>query len=267
MEPMDTDEGGNVTGTAENLDGNPAIPPGEPMVAEVMTLDLGTMYVEEDAGDDEGARTDGVEGAPVDAAAAAIPGEIGGNESVEAEEQGVTVEAAEAASCPPGQLGVSRLTERFGKMVTGVVGGPRPSGDKAVESLNLQDLKDLNQVVVSFKVTTNAAVLAACANLDERESRGFLAADLHGVELLPGCEAPTEGHTLGQRVEELLAEANAADDRLRGANRTRKSKLRGKSFEPAVLQEKLAASDAKFDRDRAALWSRIVELEMPSAPI
>ena len=96
---------------------------------------------------------------------------------------------------------MQKLTERFTKMVTGVEGGPRPSGDAEIlKQLNLQDLKDLNQAVLALRVTKNPAVLEACLNLDEREGRGFLAADMLGVELLPGCEAPTEGHAIGKTV-------------------------------------------------------------------
>ena len=47
--------------------------------------------------------------------------------------------------------------------------------EKTLETLNLQDLKDLNTAVLALRVTTNPLVLEACPNLDERESRGFLA--------------------------------------------------------------------------------------------
>ena len=57
---------------------------------------------------------------------------------------GVTTQASERPECPPGQLGIEKLTEKFTKMVTGAEGGPWPSGDgEAVEQLNLQDLHDL----------------------------------------------------------------------------------------------------------------------------
>ena len=129
----------------------------------------------------------------------------------------------------------------------------RSGEGETVKELNLQDLKDINAAVAALHITTNPAVLQACSNLDERESRGFLVADLSDIELLPGCEAPTEGHKIGKRVEELLADAKGADDRLRGAAKTRRSKLRGKQLDEVELQQKLAASEAKWARDRTAL--------------
>ena len=155
-------------------------------------------------------QTNGGEGGVGTAAAEPMRCASGAHQVLLDESQGVTVSSQKAAFCPPGQLGVPALTERFAKMATGVTNGPKPSGDeKVLETLNLQDLKDLNVTVVSFNITTNRAVTEACPNLDERESRGFLAADLLGVELLPGCAAPTEGHRIGQRIEELLKEAKA----------------------------------------------------------
>ena len=121
---------------------------------------------------------------------------------------GVTANAQDAAFCPPGQFGVPKLTARFTKMVTGVHNAPVPSGDgKAVEQLNLQDLRDIDKTVLFFKVLVNPAIREACSDLDEREARGFLAADLLGVELVPGAQAPTEAHEVGKQVEDKLCEA------------------------------------------------------------
>ena len=123
--------------------------------------------------------------------------------------------------------------------------------------------------MISFHIATNEAVQAACPNLDEREGKGFLGADLLGVELLPGCEAPTEGHKIGKQIEDLLTEARGLDDKLRQAARTRRSKLNNRKppLEASQLAQKLAESDAKYVRDRTALWSRPVTLNMPEAPI
>ena len=148
-------------------------------------------------------------------------------DSQEKDSQAVAPEAAEHSFRPPGQLGVPKLKEVFTQMVLDVHDGPKPSGEgRAVEQLNLQDLKDISATVIDFHVATNKAVKAACPNLDEREGKGYLAADQLGVELIPSYEAPTEAHTVGKQVEELLGEAMAANERLRSASKSRRSRLR-----------------------------------------
>ena len=268
MEPMETDDAPIVISTADSLERAPVTSAELPMDVDSASVLCKSDTSKEMEANNIDAQTGGGEGGACTAAMNAVSGEIDAPDVTEKLHGGVTAGPPEPAFSPPGQLGVPALTKRFAKMATGVADGPKPSGDgKALKPLNLQDLKDLNVTVLSFHVTTNSAVTEACPNLDERESRGFLAADLHGVELLPGCAAPTEGHKIGQRIEELLHDAKAADERLRNANKTRKSKARGKGLEPSELEAKLAASDAKFNADRSSLWSTVVELPMPSAPI
>ena len=191
-------------------------------------------------------------------------GSIRGESQVEEEEQGVTAEADDGT---PGQLGLPKLKLRFTQMVIGVRGGPLPSGDgKAVEELNLQDLRDINSTVLSLKVASNPKVKEACGMLDEREARGFLTADVLGIELLPGQVAPTEGHKLGKQVEELLSDAKVTDERLRGAAKQRRNKARSK-LQAEALEKKLAASDDKFKTDRTALWSTAVHLNLPAGVV
>ena len=67
-------------------------------------------------------------------------------------------------------------------MITGVENGPVASGDgKAVEQLNIQDLRNLRATAAKLNISKNAAVKAACGNLDEQEGYGWLAADCLGV--------------------------------------------------------------------------------------
>ena len=109
-------------------------------------------------------------------------------------------------------VGVPKFTEKLAKMVTGAKGGPWPSGDgKAVEKLSQQDLYDLDKAVVSLNVISNPAVQECCNKIDEREVRGFLAADELGGELVHISVAPTEAHVVGTQVETLLGEAKVAD--------------------------------------------------------
>ena len=135
----------------------------------------------------------------------------------------------------------------------------------------MQDLHDLNNAVVSLKIISNAAVQRCCGVLDEREGRGFLAAELLGAELIHGSVAPTEGHEVGKQVEILLSEAKEADERLRAAAKTRRAKARDKArtgtIEEEDFQEKLVDSDVKFKADRAALWSRLVKIELPKGKV
>ena len=83
---------------------------------------------------------------------------------------GVTVELPNAACSLPGQLGVRKLTKRFGKMVTDVEDPrSRTSGDgETVDQLVPQDLCDIETTVAAFKITKNAAVKLACPNLDDQ---------------------------------------------------------------------------------------------------
>jgi len=153
---------------------------------------------------------------------------------------GVTTQASERPECPPGQLGIQKLTEKFTKMVTGAVGGPWPSGDgQVVDQLCMQDLHDLNNAVVSLKIISNAAVQRCCGVLDEREGRRFLAANLLGAEqLIHGSVAPTEGHEVGKQVKILLSEAKEADERLRAAAKTRRAKARDKRHARGPLRRR-----------------------------
>ena len=190
-----------------------------------------------------------------------------GQEPLE-EPMGVTSNAPEASCCHPGHFVKNFLTDRFKKMVCGPAGGPHVSTDaKAVDQLNLQDLKDIRDAVASLNVVTNPAVLACCERLDDQEGRGLLAAHLLGVELVRGEEVPNEAHKVGLQIDGLLKDAKVADDRLRSAARTRKSKERGKEQAPEILEKKLLAMDEKLAADRKALLGTNADLVLPEGPI
>jgi hypothetical protein len=89
--------------------------------------------------------------------------------------------------------------------------------------------------------------------LDDREGRGFLAADVLGVELVRRSVAPTKAHKVAKQVDTLLTEAKVADERLRAAAKTRRVKARDKARSNKIteteLEGKLVASDLKFKAD------------------
>jgi hypothetical protein len=114
-----------------------------------------------------------------------MPGRLIADVRVEEEGEGVTSEAAEPAISTPGQMGVPLLTEKLTKMITGVQNGPVASGDgRAVVQLNIQDCRDIRDAAAKLKISKNAAVQAACGNLDDQEGRGWLGADTLGVTLV-----------------------------------------------------------------------------------
>ena len=78
-----------------------------------------------------------------------------------------------------------------------------------------------------------------------------------GVELVvvPGREAPRP-HKVGLQVDNFLREAREEAQRLRGANKTRKSKAHSK-LESDALRSKLEASDLKFQTDRRSCTSAV----------
>ena len=117
-----------------------------------------------------GAAVTGAEEVAPDAAATGILQPDRPSESEEAADVGVTVELPKAACSLPGQLGVRKLTKRFGKMVTDVEDPrSRTSGDgETVDQLVPQDLCDIETTVAAFKITKNAAVKLACPNLDDQ---------------------------------------------------------------------------------------------------
>eukprot|EP00966_Prymnesium_polylepis_P065007 1508385-Prymnesium_polylepis.1 len=142
---MDTVEKPIVISVAENPERSPVTPADMSVDAPADgAADEGELTINSSA--DGGSRAQiGVEEAASDAAAADNLPSDRPSESEEAAAVGVTVEAPEAASSQSGQLGVPKLTERFGKMVANVENGPKPSGDgKAVDQHTLQDLSDID---------------------------------------------------------------------------------------------------------------------------
>ena len=107
-------------------------------------------------------------------------------------------------------------------MVT-VAGGPVSSGGIKLEKLNRRDCSDIKVAVAALNIQLNAVVKRCCAELDDQEGRGFLGADLLGIELIRGGAAPTEGHQIGLQIDNLLAETKPTEGKLRQAVRTRKS--------------------------------------------
>ena len=183
---------------------------------------------------------------------------------VEEEGEGVTSEAAEPAISTPGQMGVPLLTEKLTKMITGVQNGPVASGDgRAVVQLNIQDCRDIRDAAAKLKISKNAAVQAACGNLDDQEGRDWLGADTLGVTLVHAHKAPTEGHSVGKQIDEILSDAKAHTDRLKGAARKRKTDTRKKVLGAEELAAKLKAIDEKLARDLADYARTLVNICLP----
>ena len=104
-----------------------------------------------------------------------VPGASSQEEVNEEPPGGVTPEAPAA---PSEAMRKQAATARFRKMVLGVTGGPRPSGDEVVlEKHTCGTLKTCKQSVALLNLKTNAAVHECCGRLDDQEGRAFLAAD------------------------------------------------------------------------------------------
>ena len=184
------------------------------------------------------------------------------------EEEGVTSEAAETAMSMPGQMGVPLLTEILTKMITGVEDGPVASGyGGTVEKLNIQDLRDIRDAADKLQVGKNPAVQAACGSLDDQEGRGWLGADRLGVTLVHTYKAPTEGHKIGQQIDDLLAAAKVHVDRLKGAARKRKTDARKKGLGAEELAGKLTTIDEKLARDLHGYARKPVDIELPKGAV
>eukprot|EP00966_Prymnesium_polylepis_P278608 6436698-Prymnesium_polylepis.1 len=178
---------------------------------------------------------------------------------------GVTSSSSEAL---PGQMGVPCLTERLTKMVTDVKDGPVASGDgRAVEYLNIQDCRDIRDAADKLKISKNPAVKAACGSLDDQEGRGWLGADLLGVTLVHSYEAPTEGHKVGQQIDDILSDAKTHVERLKGAARKRKTDARKKGLGEAELLGKLRSIDEKLAADLSAYARTLVDIELPKGVV
>ena len=175
--------------------------------------------------------------------------------TTEKEEEGVTVGLVEVDSSefvPPRQLSLAVHKEHFRKMAMGNPSGPRPSGEvKPLYQLNLQDCRDIRDVINSFNVTKNEAVLACCLNLDEQEGQGLLAADLLGIELVRGEEVPNEAHKVGLQIDTLLRDTKEADEKLKSAVRQCRTRAR----KGTDVEKKLTAIEFKLKHDREDLWA------------
>ena len=156
-------------------------------------------------------------------------------------------------------------TERFRRMVLGVTGGPRPSGDEAIlEKHTWGTLKTCKQSVALLNLKTNAAVRECCGRLDDQEGRAFLAADQMGVELVRdesdvGNSRGNEARKLGEEIDEVLKEYETKYEKL-GVN-ARKARQRARDADPDGADEKVAAIEAKLVADRAALGSTEVSFK------
>jgi hypothetical protein len=178
--------------------------------------------------------------------------------------EGVTSSSSEPLPTSSGQMGIPILTERLTKMVTDVKDGPVASGDgRAVDKLNIQDLRDIRDAADKLKISKNPAVKAACSSLDDQEGRGWLGADLLGVTLVHSYEAPTEGHKVGQQIDDILSEAKVHCDRVKGAARKRKTDTRKKGLGAEELAAKLKAIDDKLARDLAEYARTLVDIKLP----
>ena len=89
------------------------------------------------------------------------------------------------------------------------------------------------------------------------------------MELLPSGEAPTEAHKIGKQIEVALPDARERDEKVRNAAKVRRSKLRNKKppLEASLLAEQIRASEAKWIADRTALWSTLVDIELPEGVV
>eukprot|EP00966_Prymnesium_polylepis_P157685 3644609-Prymnesium_polylepis.1 len=184
---------------------------------------------------------------------------------MKADGEGVTSSSSDTSS---GHMGIPILTERLAKMVTGVEGGPVASGDgRAVDKLNIQDLRDIRDAADKLKISKNPAVKAACGSLDDQEGRGWLGADLLGVTLVHSYEAPTEGHKVGQQIDDILSDAKMQVERMKGAARKRKTDARKKGLGAAELADKLRSIDEKLVADLSAYARTLVDIELPKGVV
>jgi hypothetical protein len=182
--------------------------------------------------------------------------------------EGVTSSSSEPLPTSSGQIGVPILTERLTKMVTDVKDGPVASGDgRAVGQLDIQDCRDIRDAADKLKISNNPAVKAACGSLDDQEGRGWLGADLLGVTLLHSYEAPTEGHKVGQQIDDILSDAKKQVERLKGAARKRKTDARKKGLGAAELAGKLRSIDEKLAADLSAYARTLVDIELPKGVV
>jgi hypothetical protein len=182
--------------------------------------------------------------------------------------EGVTSSSSEPLPTSSGQIGVPILTERLTKMVTDVKDGPVASGDgRAVDQLNIQDCRDIRDAADKLKISNNPAVKAACGSLDDQEGRGWLGADLLGVTLLHSYEAPTEGHKVGQQIDDIMSDAKKQVERLKGAARKRKTDARKKGLGAAELAGKLRSIDEKLAADLSAYARTLVDIELPKGVV
>ena len=182
--------------------------------------------------------------------------------------EGVTSSSSEPLPTSSGQMGVPILTERLTKMITDVQDGPLASGEgRAVDKLTIQDLRDIRDAADKLKITKNPAVKAACGSLDDQEGRGWLGADLLGVTLVHSYEAPTEGHKVGQQIDDILSDAKKQVERLKGAARKRKTDARKKGLGAAELAGQLRSIDEKLAADLSAYARTLVDIELPKGVV
>ena len=190
-----------------------------------------------------------------------VPGASSQEEVNEEPPGGVTPEAPAA---PSEAMRKQAATARFRKMVLGVTGGPRPSGDEVVlEKHTCGTLKTCKQSVALLNLKTNAAVHECCGRLDDQEGRAFMAADQMGIELVrdetdAGNSRGNEARKLGEEIDELLKEYETKYEKL-GVT-ARKAKQRAREAHPDGAGEKIAAIEAKLVADRAALASKEIDL-------
>ena len=118
-----------------------------------------------------------------------------------------------------------------------------------------------------LKISKNVAVKEACGSLDDQEGRGWLGADLLGVTLMHSYKPPTEAHTAGQQIDDILSEAKTHVERLKGAARKRKTDARKKGLGAEDLAAKLEGIDAKLARDLAEYARTAINIELPQGVV
>ena len=80
-------------------------------------------------------------------------------------------------------------------------------------------------------------------------------------------EAPTEGHKVGQQIDDILSDAKKQVERLKGAARKRKTDARKKGLGAAELAGKLRSIDEKLAADLSAYARTLVDIELPKGVV
>ena len=87
------------------------------------------------------------------------------------------------------------------------------------------------------------------------------------MNLVHSYKAPTEAHTVGQQIDDILSDAKTRGERLKGAARKRKTVTRQKRLGAEELAAKLKAIDEKLARDLFDYARTVVNIELPQGVV